>query len=878
MPPEAPPPPLPLRSPLREKPTCQQKGSQSLHTNITALRDPLPSPDADDMLEEIDRMLRDTHQSIIDSGNSFICESLSESPSDREVHSQERRRNHMRANEVCPAMEFLVSDSESDTPSIATCSTELLSPKRITRTQREIDESLETTMTLSHDCGHRVLTQEEVEDEAENRVQAWLTRGSSSPASQAAEHSQYFGTHRNRSYNSRQPFLSLFPPPSPVTGKREYVSPPNPSKQVLSPKSPLKNGRDTYSNYIASNRNDYFAIRSSSASPALDPLLEDPSEHSQHHSMQLRGGWGISNPFRTRSSTAERDMERSPVSNERKYARITKEQISVPINQASYERLTADRVAHNSHSQFLTTSRRRINRPQLPHNSGPQGTSPYGFAADELQDRSGPNRMPAGQGMRSPPNQDTAYGREVVQTLGDPSFPPVDEVKAPARTMSALRPHGYPVYGTTARQAAMDDESRSPDQQAVARDARRDRISDESSKRFDKALPRDRFKRVSPPLWEPAALLDISQGSSGDDELNFSTRTTNDDLRGLKGLHDSGPYMKIAQARAAGRIEENRECKRLEVSAERRYPHEERRRDPDVSKILLEDSESPVGQYRQRQPPARLEIQSVNEQDDYHAFPFPKDPPQHHNDGQARQTRLPQSSSTPAIRSSVNENTNSRQMALRIAEKVSRFLLSTPSDPSVKTCSKQYPPTDDGQRRVLRRTLPRNDGQDDAVRPVGVSLDRPSNTTSPVKGKGKGKGKEDLRGTTSERREFAPKGLHQSDSAETTVRNSNLASSQTVFKPPNPRFQFDTMSASDADTTLTQWPEEDSTHNLVVPRRSVGLRGGEGDGPMQSDLSAASSVNDEAVQKGKWKDKMKAKWGNGESFVGTHALTMQTMM
>lgn len=115
------------------------------------------------------------------------------------------------------------------------------------------------------------------------------------------------------------PSLSLFPPFSPITNKREYVSP-LPQLSPLSPLSPLNNGRDAYGNYIPTNTLDYFTAKSPPTSPVISPIM-DVSNLSTVPSLRGGGSWlnniGFARNGKDKSSTANSNISRSCVQNGR---------------------------------------------------------------------------------------------------------------------------------------------------------------------------------------------------------------------------------------------------------------------------------------------------------------------------------------------------------------------------------------------------------------------------------------------------------------------------------------------------------------------------------------------------------------------------------
>jgi hypothetical protein len=158
------------------------------------------------------------------------------------------------------------------------------------RRSLDISDSF-TNISTCDDEPRRQLTTEEREEEA--RVEAWLQLGAldiqtskSDCALQLSKAKALPVPISNKSHA-----LSLFPPTSPRTGKREYSSP------LASPLSPMNNGRDAYGNFIPTNRRDYFATPPSSVSSKLQPIVEDAPELPKSSGPNLRGGGGWWNPL-----------------------------------------------------------------------------------------------------------------------------------------------------------------------------------------------------------------------------------------------------------------------------------------------------------------------------------------------------------------------------------------------------------------------------------------------------------------------------------------------------------------------------------------------------------------------------------------------------
>jgi hypothetical protein len=162
----------------------------------------------------------------------------------------------------------------------------------IARIRRSLDISDSfTNISTCDDEPRRQLKIEEREEEA--RVEAWLQLGALDIQTSKSD----CASQLNKAKAVPVPIpnkphaLSLFPPTSPKTGKREYSSP------LASPLSPMNNGRDAYGNFIPTNTRDYFAAPPTSVSSKLQPIVEDTPELQKSSGPSLRGGGGWWNPL-----------------------------------------------------------------------------------------------------------------------------------------------------------------------------------------------------------------------------------------------------------------------------------------------------------------------------------------------------------------------------------------------------------------------------------------------------------------------------------------------------------------------------------------------------------------------------------------------------
>lgn len=155
----------------------------------------------------------------------------------------------------------------------------------IARTRRSLDISDTFSANSSYDEAiRRESIVEEKEEEA--RIEAWLKLGALNTQAPESDCASQLSKATSVSIPQKSHALSLFPPTSPKTGRREYASP------LSSQLSPMNNGRDAYGNFIPTNTRDYFAAPPSPSLSKLRPIVEDAREPSKNSVPSLRGGGG----------------------------------------------------------------------------------------------------------------------------------------------------------------------------------------------------------------------------------------------------------------------------------------------------------------------------------------------------------------------------------------------------------------------------------------------------------------------------------------------------------------------------------------------------------------------------------------------------------
>lgn len=207
-------------------------------------------------------------------------------------------------------------------------------------------------------------------EDREARMVAWLDRGKSVVPPSGFDRSGNASTdaHVKKSHTHPARTLSLYPPTSPTTGRREYTS----------PLSPLNNGRDVYGNHIPTNTRDYFTAKTPPTSLSLKP--GGINKQNQEQVPRLRGGGGWWNNMQAGLGRGGKEQEQSPPSMQEAKGK---------------EPAAVDHSGHHSPYEHRSILDRRLGRtqnlvvsaalPPAPHN----GT--YGIS--NLQSRDGPNPL-----------------------------------------------------------------------------------------------------------------------------------------------------------------------------------------------------------------------------------------------------------------------------------------------------------------------------------------------------------------------------------------------------------------------------------------------------------------------------------------------------
>lgn len=317
--PERPPPPVPPRNPLRNDPYRLQKQGLLLHKEMDGAATSQKRPILD-MIAESSRENVDAYPEFASprhANREFILDSSDTRRTPQPDHTPHR-------------LSFMsLSDGEDDASLVSRRSSwtnglrrfsslrERRTPSTVQNSgssfkmQGDIDQAMtnlqskfavadadaESLRTISSYDGGSGLENTTRNDQENSRVEAWLQRGSAETRSvESASTARTDRTPKSPS-TAKSPTLSIFPPTSPKTGKREYVC----------PLSPMNNGRDAYGNYIPTNTQDYVTARAIPNSQKSRSDVNDTQSCGQNSTstVRLRGGGGWWNALGIGSNPTE---------------------------------------------------------------------------------------------------------------------------------------------------------------------------------------------------------------------------------------------------------------------------------------------------------------------------------------------------------------------------------------------------------------------------------------------------------------------------------------------------------------------------------------------------------------------------------------------
>ncbi|KAF2848905.1 hypothetical protein T440DRAFT_534405 [Plenodomus tracheiphilus IPT5] len=532
-----------------------------------------------------------------------------------------------------------------------------------------LTEASESTNEITRYGGDRTLSSHRSSADSDDaEANARLGRGSRlSSEKQLSHHSQ----DSTASSYRRTPTLSLFPPVSTMSGNREYHPAEDPFKRQSTSGSNLNsnlasllgNGRDAYGNYLTSMPKEYFPSQNLAKSPPgsptprkrqtreslgdliakLSPTKAAPNntaletkQEDQKPAIHLRGGWGTSRQFRKSDnadvSSSENGMNHgdSRRNGMDDAYELDFGKVEDPAQQVPGQRLRAPSLYPTASMSYM---RGQQTRTPTPRNS-----------FHEL-----------GEAYRAQDSHAIQFN-----TPYDPYNPP-----------DPLGDH------KTAEQQVND-------------------AFEETKRRMGAALqasaPEKTYHIFGPPKMPDP-----------DSESVLTARTADDKFRGLEGLHDSGPYTKFKQRQMYNRIMEDR------GRAEKKNQREQRRLEEEgifnygiASSVAPGDSISQAGHPGPSHPKYANELSSVPEYHIYKKSHLHRDPenqrapyPAPDSDVYPRSLVAPPGS-VAVIPTSTTNSTAQTPLpnTTSLASKVSRFLLSAPSDPSLKTYSTRLPPPD----------------------------------------------------------------------------------------------------------------------------------------------------------------------------------------
>ena len=660
------PPPIPIRSPMRNGSAYQLKlraaGSEAASTSTTKASATL--------FEEMDLGLTETHRRLV--GAVFHGKTM---------HDQYISEDH-------------------DPNLVGNVNT-------LGRTAQQ--GSHDGTMTHTLRCADARSPSPRYDSEnMEARVSAWLAKGLLSPTLQPVDSRG----SANRDYSSLKPVpLSLFPPTSPLTGKREFAPSDCLVPRPVCPLSPLDNGRDVYGNYISSNKLDYLMAQSPPISYDIRKKASDQSSGiSGSYSLMARlrgGGWNGLNPFCKMASTEKLQQE----------TQITPTQSIFEHDKASQEisavtesgRLDS-RLPRNMRSLFYPVHSRKD-----PKTVGNSSSKPFAVDKSRQGDQFGRGNIGQRPEINHSASTDESSERRArIDTILNNHFGFHTPLMVP-----------IPPSSQSNTRETVDSQK----MQEVASTVSNPNTTPRDEKRWNK-------RNLSPPPQSPLShppryldpgpvaynLSDHSDSSSHLAPSIMSTNTVDDPWINLPGLKPSIAYKKVECDREIRHIQEQRrlheEADRLREDEFMRI-EEVQKQEPDRSMIVPDDTVTVVVRRRKSQRHELPQMATVDEQyctstltpaprpSNYGAVPVNKHQPrkkwhhQHYTVGRSSTMPVP-GAVTP---NHVSKRHNSFRNVLAKAGKLTRLILTVSSDPDLKTYSQRNPPVDQIQKEKRRSSM-----------------------------------------------------------------------------------------------------------------------------------------------------------------------------
>ena len=595
------------------------------------------------------------------------------------------------------------------------------------------DGTTSATRTNHAICSNNTLPPSDYSAEKmDTNALGWLAQGLLSPRSDEPGSPRQATSNSDRPFPSRHVNLSLFPPMSPSTGNREYTPPGSPLSRPICPMSPLSNGRDAYGNYIASNKRDYLTTHSPPTSP-IKRVVSDSQEHSEPDIsspiVHLRGGgW---NDFKSFWKTTDTNEIGQPFGSTSLQESVDKEGILRVVSPIHYIERPESRAPQSVRSQFPIIRAGKIDKitEETPGRPCTVDTRRDGQLFREIGTR---------QGSDTPDSEDTNdssirracteavfnqyFGPQMSLPIRDgPRSPRIDKTLAPPNIQSA--PTGEnetchsmsPSYPVASRKFALWNNVESKEHQGTDATLRSHVVNPRDNKRWARKRPPPPpiLPMPNPPRCQRADSSEADVFESSDDDSCrasslLSANTLDDNLMDVLGLEKTDVYRRVKHERAIQRIQEERQ--RYEEAdcicdVNVRLQEELRRREPDLSTTVLDDSFTAVMRRESTDRRHDLERMAVSGERRPSGSPTPSRylpryghitakaqvVPQQRN-AQYLTIGYPSIVSTPGVAESAPVIGQSPlQTVLSKAGEISRSILAAPSGSRYKTYSKRHP-------------------------------------------------------------------------------------------------------------------------------------------------------------------------------------------
>jgi hypothetical protein len=446
-------------------------------------------------------------------------------------------------------------------------------------------------------------------EDMDTKVSDWLAQGSLNSESHEPGSLRHVTSNSSRPFPPRLATLSLFPPTSPSTGNKEYTPPGTPFARPVCPMSPLNNGRDVYGNYIPSNKRDYFTAQSPPTSPSMQGVPESRISPEQGRSspiVRLRGGgWNLKGLWKTYDTGGP---DQSPVSTSAQHS-ISKDAFAWEVPMINHARRAESRAPRTVRSHSSTTravsdngkAHGMIGQPspldarndgQFPVEESdirPGSNTPDSADTDDssvrraradavLYQHFGPQLSPPvpispGTWPLTVREHPTNYGRVDVPVRGGPRSPPVDGTFAPLGSRSAGSHQNHHTNESIDRSQPLSEIKsilwntvRSQDTRETDDTTQSYVVSPRDKKRWNRSdpPPPPRLPPPNPPRYLRTNPPEDDASEYSDDDSyraasTISANTTVDQLIDRLHLKNTGVYRRVEREREARRILANRQ-------------------------------------------------------------------------------------------------------------------------------------------------------------------------------------------------------------------------------------------------------------------------------------------------------------------------------